>query len=177
MNSRYKQLNANSRGFTIIEVVLVLAIAGLIFLMVFIALPALQKGQRDAQRKNDLSRISTQISNYSGSNRGNIPQSSGTTTITTPTLGFVTKYLDGSGATAGDDYKDPSTGIGYVFTTGTNPPAAGQIYYQTRALCGPDGTVGTNSLTTLDNKTPTVRNYVLVVALENQKAPYCVDNR
>ena len=41
-------------GFTIIEVVLVLAIAGLIFLMVFIALPALQKGQRDTQRKRDL---------------------------------------------------------------------------------------------------------------------------
>ena len=30
-------------GFTIIEVVLVLAIGGLIFLMVFIALPALQQ--------------------------------------------------------------------------------------------------------------------------------------
>ncbi len=38
-------------GFTIIEVVLVLAIAGLIFLMVFIALPALQRAQRDSQRK------------------------------------------------------------------------------------------------------------------------------
>ena len=35
------------RGFTIIEVVLVLAIAALIFLMVFIALPALQASQRD----------------------------------------------------------------------------------------------------------------------------------
>ncbi|MCL2869540.1 prepilin-type N-terminal cleavage/methylation domain-containing protein, partial [Candidatus Saccharibacteria bacterium] len=33
------------QGFTIIEVVLVLAIAGLIFLMVFIALPALQRSQ------------------------------------------------------------------------------------------------------------------------------------
>ena len=30
---------------------LVLAIAGLIFLMVFVALPALQRTQRDAQRK------------------------------------------------------------------------------------------------------------------------------
>ena len=36
--------NINSKkGFTIIEVVLVLAIAGLIFLMVFVALPALQR--------------------------------------------------------------------------------------------------------------------------------------
>ena len=37
----------NKKGFTIIEVVLVLAIAGLIFAMVFIALPALQRSQRD----------------------------------------------------------------------------------------------------------------------------------
>ena len=44
-------------GFTIIEVVLVLAIAGLIFLMVFVALPALQRTQRDAQRKQDMSRL------------------------------------------------------------------------------------------------------------------------
>ena len=35
------------KGFTIIEVVLVLAIAGLIFLMVFIALPQLQRSQRN----------------------------------------------------------------------------------------------------------------------------------
>ena len=45
------------KGFTIIEVVLVLAIAGLIFLMVFLALPALQRSQRDTQRKNDISRL------------------------------------------------------------------------------------------------------------------------
>ena len=42
------------KGFTIIEVVLVLAIAGLIFLMVFIARPALQRGQRDTQRRDDV---------------------------------------------------------------------------------------------------------------------------
>lgn len=44
----------SKKGFTIIEVVLVLAIGGLIFLMVFIALPALQRSQRDTQRKDDL---------------------------------------------------------------------------------------------------------------------------
>ena len=45
----------NKKGFTIIEVVLVLAIAGLIFAMVFIALPALQRSQHDQSRKNDRS--------------------------------------------------------------------------------------------------------------------------
>ena len=60
-------------AFTIIEVVLVLAIAGLIFLMVFIALPALQRNQRDTQRKNDIGRVLTAVQKYQANNRGNMP--------------------------------------------------------------------------------------------------------
>jgi prepilin-type N-terminal cleavage/methylation domain-containing protein len=63
----------NKKGFTIIEVVLVLAIAGLIFLMVFIALPALQRSQRNTQRKNDLSRIATAAVSYASNNNGKTP--------------------------------------------------------------------------------------------------------
>ena len=51
-------------GFTIIEVVLVLAIAGLIFLLVFLALPALQSNQRDTQRKNDAAMLATAVREY-----------------------------------------------------------------------------------------------------------------
>ena len=60
------------KGFTIIEVVLVLAIAGLIFLMVFLALPALQRSQRDTQRKNDISRLQAAINDYKSANRGKL---------------------------------------------------------------------------------------------------------
>ena len=60
-------------AFTIIEVILVLAIAGLIFLMVFIALPALQRNQRDTQRKNDIGRVLTAVQKYQANNRGNMP--------------------------------------------------------------------------------------------------------
>ncbi|MBS7346275.1 MAG: type II secretion system protein [Candidatus Sacchiramonaceae bacterium] len=60
-------------GFTIIEVVLVLAIAGLIFLMVFIALPALQRSQRDSQRKNDLGRAISAVQSFQANNRGRAP--------------------------------------------------------------------------------------------------------
>ena len=63
----------NKKGFTIIEVVLVLAIAGLIFLMVFIALPALQRGQRNTQRKNDLSRFVKAVTQYQANNSGKLP--------------------------------------------------------------------------------------------------------
>lgn len=70
--------NINSKeGFTIIEVVLVLAIAGLIFLMVFVALPSLQRSQRDTQRRNDLSRLGTSLTQWQtnhGTQINNLPQ-------------------------------------------------------------------------------------------------------
>ena len=60
-------------GFTIIEVVLVLAIAGLIFMMVFLALPALQRSQKDTQRRDDMARFAAQVAQYQANNRGNVP--------------------------------------------------------------------------------------------------------
>lgn len=69
-----RKMNSGDRGgFTIIEVVLVLAIAGLIFLMVFIALPSLQRAQRDTQRRNDLARVSNGITQYQTNNNGKLP--------------------------------------------------------------------------------------------------------
>lgn len=66
------------KGFTIIEVVLVLAIAGLIFMMVFLALPALQRAQRDTQRRDDMARFAAQISQYQTNNRGRVPDNDAT---------------------------------------------------------------------------------------------------
>jgi len=43
---------------------LVLAIAALIFLMVFVALPALQRGQRDTARKNDVQNIAAAVTHW-----------------------------------------------------------------------------------------------------------------
>lgn len=60
------------RGFTIIEVVLVLAIAGLIFLMVFIAFPALQRAQRNTQRRDDYSMLVAAVNSYMSSNNGKL---------------------------------------------------------------------------------------------------------
>lgn len=72
-----RQINTKA-GFTIIEVVLVLAIAGLIFMMVFLALPALQRAQRDTQRSDDIARLQSAINSYQANNRGKIPDGTGT---------------------------------------------------------------------------------------------------
>lgn len=70
-------MNRQKKGFTIIEVVLVLAIGGLIFLMVFIALPALQRSQRDTQRRQDVAIIASAVRQYMAHNHNNAPPDSG----------------------------------------------------------------------------------------------------
>lgn len=70
MTKNYQHKNS---GFTIIEVMIVLAIAGLIMLIVFLAVPALQRSSRNTQRKNDAAAVASAIANYIDNNGGSLP--------------------------------------------------------------------------------------------------------
>lgn len=109
-----KSIEKGKSGFTIIEVVLVLAIAGLIFLMVFIALPALQRSQRDTQRRDDLAMLATAINNYSTNNRGKVPTSD------TEWKTFWTNYLKSNAYTAATVATEPSGDSEFVDPLGYN---------------------------------------------------------
>lgn len=62
------------RGFTVIEIVLVFAIAGVIFLMAFIALPSLWASERDAERRANVIEFVSNIKTYQTNNsRGALP--------------------------------------------------------------------------------------------------------
>lgn len=116
------------KGFTIIEVVLVLAIAGLIFLMVFLAFPALQKNQRDAQRRQDASAFISQLQSYRTDHKGKLPANVQTD--------FVDIYLK--------DWKDPLTGAVYAKAADLNDAKtgdAGKWFYQPATLCPDTGGV------------------------------------
>ncbi len=63
----------NQKGFTIIEVLIVLAIAGLILLVVFLAVPALQRNGRNTTIKNDAQAVAGGISEFSSNNSGSVP--------------------------------------------------------------------------------------------------------
>ena len=65
------KLNKQEKGFTIIEVLIVLAIAGLIILIVFLAVPALQRNSRNTQRQNDASRALSMMQETINNNNGN----------------------------------------------------------------------------------------------------------
>ncbi len=67
------KLKNQNRGFTIIEVMIVLTIAGLILLIVFLAVPALQRNSRNTQRKADVEAALAAISEFSANNSGAIP--------------------------------------------------------------------------------------------------------
>lgn len=69
-------------GFTIIEVLIVLAIAGLIMVIVFLAVPALQRNNRNTQRNSDASRISAAINECVTNNNGNLTNCAPTATGT-----------------------------------------------------------------------------------------------
>lgn len=115
------------KGFTIIEVVLVLAIAGLIFLMVFVAFPALQRSQRDTQRRDDMARFMSQLTQYQSNNNGNIPSDYDK---------FIANYL----RVGGDAFEDPSSGEGY--TTVTKVCGENGVTCSNETLTGdPDGVI------------------------------------
>ena len=94
-------------GFTIIEVSLVLAIGGLILMMVFIALPSLQRGQRDAQRREDVISLIENIKKYQQNNRGALPSGESGEFTRNDELGakgwqdLLNNYL-------GENFKDPN---------------------------------------------------------------------
>ncbi len=129
-------------GFTIIEVVLVLAIAGLIFLMVFLALPTLQRAQRDSERRTAVGRMTAQIQQFQTNNNGRIPwgdssfdsqpdgdeftladygcNASGVTSSVYKAECFLRKYMNSSAApdTALTEFVDPD-GATYGLTIET----------------------------------------------------------
>lgn len=142
----------NEKGFTIIEVVLVLAIAALIFLMVFIALPALQRSQRDTSRKNDVGVVSSAVVSFSSNNKGAAPA----------TAADITSYVQNN---LGDNRTLTLTS-GAQTNTGTG--ATNDVIAVVKsAKCGTNGATvaGVNS------------QFAVVVKLESgSNVYYCQDN-
>lgn len=84
--------NRKEDGFTIIEVLIVLAIAGLIMLIVFLAVPALQRNSRNTQRKNDISRVGTAANEFQSNNNGKVPTTAADLTTIRDSVGSMGQY-------------------------------------------------------------------------------------
>lgn len=158
------------KGFTIIEVVLVLAIAALIFLMVFIALPALQRNQRDTARKESLSKVASGVTTFQSNNRG-----------TQPTNGrALNGYIDGvnasatfrsetnnTAATTNDSFIDNNYAVRVSnFAAGTGVADTNFIQVFRGAKCNAAGNAAVAGST---------RNAAVIMRMENGLAYVCQD--
>lgn len=62
----------NQKGFTIIEVLIVLAIAAVIMLVVFLAVPALQRNSRNNQRASEANLVVSGVNDCLTNRNGNV---------------------------------------------------------------------------------------------------------
>lgn len=178
-------------GFTIIEVVLVLAIAGLIFLMVFIALPSLQRSQRDTERRNKMANVQTKVMDYQNNNNGKLPNDGSVDAVedgqlanmddewecsrTNPNAAkcFIRNYLNGVNATE-NEFVDPQ-GWAYGLTIETldedefflqpSDYEKYMVYIEKKAKCDGERAIPSNN----------ARDYAILVKLEGS-GTYCRSN-
>jgi prepilin-type N-terminal cleavage/methylation domain-containing protein len=160
--------NKRAEGFTIIEVMIVLAIAGLIMVVVFIAVPQLQRQQRNEARKNVMRRVTTEVNNYASNNTGAIPTAN--TNVTTGfvgvTGGFYVRYIQNNAA----QFNDPQTGAVMNFvawTSDANVNSTNTLYYATNRICNGEASTAAGA---------NARNFVVMNQLEGN-AVQCLDNR
>lgn len=178
-------------GFTIIEVVLVLAIAGLIFLMVFIALPSLQRSQRDTERRIKMANVQTKVMDYQNNNNGKLPNDGSVDAVedgqlanmddewecsrTNPNAAkcFIRNYLNGVNATE-NEFVDPQ-GWAYGLTIETldedefflqpSDYEKYMVYIEKKAKCDGERAIPSNN----------ARDYAILVKLEGS-GTYCRSN-
>jgi prepilin-type N-terminal cleavage/methylation domain-containing protein len=179
----YTKLKKIEKGFTIVEVLIVLAIAALILAIILIAVPALQRSSRNSNIYHDAQNIASGVQAFEGNNQGGVPTLFGNPTGS----GVGTGNAANPGTTATDNYAYGSAsvtfpanqttvqtsdlvfittgGTGVVFTHGAATPSAtqinvGQIVVDLTASCGTQGSTNTTT-------TGSTRQVAVLYPIEN----------
>lgn len=151
-------IKKRSEGFTIIEVLIVLAIAGLILLIVFLAVPALQRNSRNTAIKNDVQNVLGGVGEFAAANSGAIPTSisgtGGTVTYTRAGGNDTTIRIQGSTTVA--------------TVTADTAPATGAINVRLQTKCSGTG------ITTIASTRSVAAFYVIETA--SGTVSQCVDS-
>lgn len=146
-----KSTKSDQKGFTIIEVMIVLAIAGLILLIVFLAVPALQRNSRNTSRKNDVGRVSSALNEWASNNNGTtFGTGTANQTAIINSAGTLSQYtLVAADAAVGANSLTTVVGTAVVaaLPAGANNVNLGSIQIVTGATCGAGGATVPSSST------------------------------
>ena len=107
-----KKSPAKKSGFTLIEIVIVLAIAALIMVIVFVAVSGAQRSRRDTEKRSVAAAVLASLTQCASDNKGKIG---------TSTTSLCTSYISKAGG--------PATG--YLGATTTAPTAADKPFAAT----------------------------------------------
>ena len=164
-----KLKKSNSKGFTIIEVMIVLAIAALILLIVLLAVPALQRNSRNTAIKNDASAVTAGISEFNSNNDGASPTSGGST-YTTGTLDL--NNAAGTKATVKLQSSDTVT-LRAAGTVSSITPAAGELTITFGTKCPTSVSGASTGALTANTRSTTV---VYATETSSALAAKCIDS-
>ena len=150
-----KQLRKRTEGFTIIEVMIVLAIAGLILLIVFLAVPALQRNSRNTQSKSDAAALLGAAQEWANNNNGATPAAANSGAISglAKTKNITTLTIE----VAAPTNTAPTLNNAVLVTTAKCPGGGGTL-----AITMPGSTVAGLNIGT------STRQYVLVYGIEDK---------
>ncbi len=153
---------ARAAGFTIIEVMIVLAIAGVIMAIVFLAIPGFQRSSRNTQRKSDATKLAGLITEYASNNNGRLPtgfkaSTSGYLDLTSQTWNILVSPQTASGYT-----------IGVIPSPAPSAPAADTVYVYSGTVCG------ANSGDTPTTSGATSRNFTIWWGQEGSPSTQCL---
>jgi prepilin-type N-terminal cleavage/methylation domain-containing protein len=130
---------SRNEGFTIIEVMIVLAIAGLIILVVLLAVPALQRNGRNTAIKNDAAAIAGGVSEFASNNDGGLPTKNGSSQA-----GSAVTLKDANGTAATAKVQASTTvNFGADKTATSVTPNAGELTVTFGTKCGAPANNGT----------------------------------
>ncbi|HEY4963383.1 MAG TPA: prepilin-type N-terminal cleavage/methylation domain-containing protein [Candidatus Saccharimonadales bacterium] len=114
----------NNKGFTIVETLIVLAIAAVIIIIVLLAVPALQRTSRNSNIKTDATTFGGGVSEYESANGGALPTGISDTTGAVTFTGATATKATISGNTITSTATTPTAGtptsITYSASAGAN---------------------------------------------------------
>lgn len=148
------QKKSLQKGFTIIEVLIVLAIAGLIMLIVFLAVPALQRNSRNTSYRSEATQLLAATTEFTNNNNGTLPAAGGSGTAGSDAAKILALT------------KNKNITVLTVATAGATTalsPSLTTAIIESGAKCG---TTGGTSVTPSTSGAST-RSLILVYAVEN----------